>query len=250
MRVLLIGGAGRVGRLMLPKLAEQHQVRVFDLQPVAAGGDSWEHIVGDATDPEALAGAVNGVDAVVHCAMPSARGWETPAGAAACFDVQVTSVYLTLMQAHRAGVPHAVYISSMSVYRDLLARRSVTEDAPPDETEVYGLTKRLGERVCQAAAIEHGMSVNVLRLALPTPDEMWPAWQSPVSDAPELKRTDDGVLVPGLAASDLARAVLAALDHRDGFDVFGISGDHERHVTDIGKAHAVLGWRPTFRHPA
>src|SRR4051812_35880717 len=108
----------------------------------------------------------------------------------ASFDVNVTSVYLALLAAHRAGVPHAVHISSMSVYDEVTERRIADESVPTDATDVYGLTKRLGEQVCEAAVRRWGLSVNALRLTWPTPDEKWPDWGRP--DPPIPLRTDAG----------------------------------------------------------
>lgn len=73
---------------------------------------------------------------------------------------------------------HAVYISSPSVYEKLQSRH-LDETVPPDATNVYGLTKYLSEQVCTPAATQWGVSVNVLRIALPTPDDVWPAWAPP-----------------------------------------------------------------------
>jgi nucleoside-diphosphate-sugar epimerase len=165
-------------------------------------------------------------------------GADKPASA---FDVNVKSVHLTLHAAQEAGIRHAVHISSMSVYRDLTARR-LDERDPPDATDLYGLTKRLGEEVCRAAATEWGLSVNVLRLVWPTPDDAWPAWGRYAR--PKLWTTPDGTPIHGTAASDLASAVLAALDHRDGFQVFTISGDESARLWSTDKARRVLGWTP------
>ena len=151
MRVLVVGGSGYVGSLVLPHLARHHTLRVLDLRPPAL---DVEYVAGSATDYERLRAALGDVDAVLHCAMGS-HDWHTPAGAADTLDVNVKSVHLTLLAAHHANVPHAVHVSSMSVYRDLTARR-LDESVPPDATEPYGLSKRLGEEVCRAAVAEWG----------------------------------------------------------------------------------------------
>jgi nucleoside-diphosphate-sugar epimerase len=233
--VLVIGGSGYVGRLLVPHLAARHQIRVLDRKP--PGGDV-EHVAGDATDLAVLRAALDGVDALVHGAMAPAHDER------GAFDVNVTSVHLALLAAHDAGVPHAVHLSSLSVYDDLLGRRLPDESVPTDATDLYGLTKRLGEQVCQAAAARFGLSVNVLRLALPTPDEVWPAWGKP--RRPRRVKSRSGVPVDATAASDLGRAVLAALEYRDGFHVFTISGDRSAGLWGTAKAQTVLGWEPIF----
>lgn len=261
MRILLVGGAGHVAGLILPRLAERHEVRVLDLRRPEAPPDAPPrpepptgapptpvpvgHVVGDATDPDVVAGAVQGVDAVLHCAMAPIRGgMDTTTYAASAVDVHVKSVHVTLRSAFDAGARHAVVISSMSVFGDLRGRTGLTEEDPPDAVDPYGLTKRLGEQVC-AAAVQWGMSVNVLRLSWPTPDEVWPAWQTPDGDVQQ--HTVNGASIPALAGSDLARAVLAALEHRDGFQLFTISGDHDGRMMSLAKARDRLGWEPAFR---
>jgi nucleoside-diphosphate-sugar epimerase len=242
MRVLLIGGSGYVGSLLLPYLARQHTMRVFDRRLPRQTGNGIEYVPGDATDLGALRSAMTSVDVLVHCAMGS--GDLDPAeGAAEAYDVNVKSVHLALLAAHEAGVPHAVHISSMSIYHRLLDR-DLDGDEPPDATDLYGLTKRLGEQVCQAAAEEWGMSVNVLRLTWPTADADWPAWTR-FGDR-KLLHTGDGTLVEPTAASDLAAAVLSAVDYRDGCQTFLISGDRSARRWSIDKARRLLGWDPRF----
>ncbi len=242
MRVLLVGGAGYVGGLVLPTLTQRHVVRVLDRRAPAHDVD---HVAGDATDYATARRAADGTDAVVHCAM-GGQDWDTPRGARDAFDVSVLSVHQTLRAAHDAGVRHAVYVSSLSVYRNLHARR-ITEADPPDATDVYGLTKRLGEEVCRAACAEWGMSVNMLRLAYPTPDEVWPAWAK--AEPPVRRLADDGTPIDATAGTDVALAILAALDHRDGCEAFTITGDRTAGLWSVDRAQQVLGWTPSFPRP-
>jgi nucleoside-diphosphate-sugar epimerase len=242
MRVLVVGGSGYVGRLIVPALADRYTIRVLDPRSPAT---ECEHVAGDATDASTLGTAMTGVDAVLHCAMGAAVETVPEAEAAVdAYDVNVKSVHLTLLAAHAAGVRHAVHISSMSVYRGLPDRSIEDESVPTDATDLYGLTKRLGEQVCRAAAEEWGLSLNVLRLTWPTPDDVWPAWGRPQPPMP--LRTGDGILIEATAASDLARAVAAALEFRDGFQIFTISGDRSLRRWGIGKARRLLGWEPIF----
>jgi nucleoside-diphosphate-sugar epimerase len=242
MRVLVVGGSGYVAGLMMPELARRHAVRVLDLRPPAAVVAGVDYRTGDATDFEALCRAAEGVDTVLHCAM--ATDWQTPAGFVEAFAVHVASVHLTLRAAHETGITHAVHISSMSVFRDLENRR-LDESDPTDATDLYGLTKRLGEQVCAAAVAEWGLSVNVLRLTWPTPDDVWPLWG--IRGEPPFQRyAGDGRPIEATAASDLARAALAALEYRDGLQIFTISGDRSAALWSTAKARELLGWEPEF----
>lgn len=237
MKVLVIGGSGYVAGLVLPRLAEQHALRVFDMRPPA--DPAWEYVAGSVGDLEALERAAQGVDALLYMAMGE-KVYDTTSGITSNLDVNVKGVYLALEAARRAGVGHAVYTSSMSVYGgDLLQRYFPDEGISPDATELYGFTKLLGEQVCRNAARAYGMSVNALRLCFPTPDDEWRALARP--GAPTL----------ATAAADVARALLAALAYRDaGFQAFMISGDYEQKLMNMAKARRLLGWEPLARPAA
>jgi nucleoside-diphosphate-sugar epimerase len=236
MRVLYVGGSGYVGGLVVPLLRERFAVRVFDLRPAAGDG---EYVRGDATDHTAVLAALADVDAVVHGAMATGHG--PGADAAAAFAASVTSVHQVLSAAHRAGVPHAVYLSSLSVYADPVSRR-LDESAVPDATDVYGLTKRLGEDVCRAAATRYGLSVNILRLAWPTADHLWPVWGRVT---PPARPTGPGdTRACATAATDVAAAIAAALIYRDGLQTFTISADELAGRWSTAKARELLAWHP------
>jgi len=245
MRILIVGGSGYVGTLMLPWLAAEHEIRVLD--PVPPQGD-YDHVLGSATDPAALATALDGMDAVVHGAMGlrSQTAWPEP-DTASSFEVNVASVHATLEAAHAAGVSRAVLIGSMSVFANepvLLSARDVDETTEPDATNVYGVTKRLAEQVGRIAVEAHGMTVTVLRIAWPTPEDVWPLWGLPVLEAPLEIRRADGTQIPALAASDLAAAVSAAVGRDTGdYDVFHIFGaDDSGRGWSAAKARDGLGW--------
>lgn len=103
-------------------------------------------------------------------------GWGEVANVAAHFDANVKGLHLALWAAAEAGVRHAVVASSMSVYPNPADDETYPDpDTPPGATDFYGLTKRLGEQVGQAAVAEHGISLVALRLCLPTPDDGGPA---------------------------------------------------------------------------
>lgn len=221
-----------MGTLVLPYLREKHDLHVFDLKPPAHSGISYSS--GSVTDYAALSVACEGQDALLYMAMGRVgqHGVEMQSDA---FDVNVKGVYLALLAAKEAGIPHAVYTSSMSVYQGKLeAREFADEDLPPDARHPYGFTKRLGEEVCRNACQRYVMSVNALRLCWPLSAE---DWQQRAADGPTL----------ATRADDVANALLAALDYRSGFQAFFISGDYENRFMNMSKARRVLGWEPTAR---
>jgi nucleoside-diphosphate-sugar epimerase len=237
MRVLIIGGCGYVGSLVCRTLAQQHTLRLYDLRPpVEETLDFVGFSMGNVNDPDTLEEAVQGMDALIYMAMGS-NDWKSRSFVPSSFDANVKGVYLSLQAAHNAGIAHAVYTSSMSVYDgNLHTRYFPDEDIPPDASHIYGFTKRLGEECCRVAVRQWGMSVNALRLCLPTPTEKW------------LAETQLGKPTIATTENDVARALLAALDYRDhGFNAFMISGDYEQKLMNMSKARRLLGWEPLAR---
>jgi nucleoside-diphosphate-sugar epimerase len=243
-RVLVVGGAGYAPSLFLPALAGRYQVRILDPRRPSLPVEQLpvEHVPGDATDYPTVRAAMTGVDLVIHAATGD-HDAAAPGYLASLHAGNVTSVHLTLLAADDAGVRHAVHISSMSVYHELTARR-LDEAVPADATDPYGLTKRLGEEVCRAVSDRCTMTVNVLRLAYPTADALWPAWGW--RQPPSVPVAADGTPIHATAGSDVARAVLAALEHRNGFQVFIITGDRSARLWSTAKARRELGWAPRF----
>jgi nucleoside-diphosphate-sugar epimerase len=235
MKLLVIGGSGNVGSMVVPALAATHDVRVFDLKPPRSEVD---YVTGNIGDFAAIRSAIDDRDALVYMAMGPLAGFGEPDNAAAHFDVAVKGLYLALRAANDAGIDHAVFTSSMSVFHESFALKGMPtepypdESVPPNSTNFYGLAKRSGEEVCRAAVAEYGMSVVALRLCHPVANEEWP---------PE--RPDKAAF--GTSGRDTADAILRALEYRGhGFEPFGISGDATGRYVSTEKARRVLGWSP------
>src|SRR5205085_7170290 len=123
----------------------------------------------------------------------------------------------------------------VSIYQGPLEQRYFRdEDLIPDARDLYGFTKSLGEEVCRYAVRSWGMSVNALRICLPISMERWHA--SPYDRSPIYT-----------AGDDVARALLAALKYRHGFEAFMISGDHKQTNMNLSKAKRFLRWEPLAR---
>lgn len=245
MKILIIGGAGLVGRSLLPYLPS-HEVSVLDTADGAALDVAAYHR-GSALDDALVRRAVEECEAVVHLATVVPRGPDDQVAAKvqAAFDVNVRSVYTALLTAQAAGVKSFVHASSMSVYAQY---GSIPIDplSAPDSLTPYGLTKRLGEQTCAAfASANSGMTITSLRLAVPTTEEIWPQWRSPGSSdaAPVTPTMGDGRPILALHPSDLAASIEWALIRRGGYAIIPVAGDAQ------GDSFlSPRGWQPRMRH--
>src|SRR2546421_710816 len=122
----------------------------------------------------------------------------------------------------------------------VLDQRAEGIDHVTGDATDYATVRRGG----RAACAEWDMSVNMLRLAYPTPDDAWPAWAK--AEPPVRRRADDGTPIDATAGTDVARAILAALDHRDGCQAFIITGDRTAGLWSVEKARRGVGRGPPF----
>jgi nucleoside-diphosphate-sugar epimerase len=238
MKILVVGGSGEVGSLVLPLLAQQHALRVFDLKPPV--DPTWEYVRGDVLDLASISAAMQNIDALIYMAMGLKDFPQNPIGdrIRSNFDVNVTGLYHALLAAQQAKVRSIVYTSTLSIYgweTDIECRYFTTEELPPAPRDAYSLTKNLGEEVCRHAARSWGLNINVLRLCWPRSIEDWQA--QAYRGTPTLKTSAD----------DLARALLAAVEFQRGFQLFNISGDYQQQFMNMTKAKRLLSWEPLAR---
>jgi uncharacterized protein YbjT (DUF2867 family) len=108
--VLVTGATGRLGKALLPRLAEAgFAVRATSRRAAAAGGPV-EWVRADLTTGDGIAAAVRGVDAIVHLASaPYQRGYTV--------RVEVDGTRHLLEAARAAGVGHLVYLSIVGADR-------------------------------------------------------------------------------------------------------------------------------------
>lgn len=240
MRVLVIGGSGHVGTLVLPYLADKHELTVLDLKPpVDVEGVTF--VEGSLLDYDAVTRAMETAraEALLFMAMGPQAPWASPSTALGNLEVAVPGLYAALRVAHEHGVEHAVYTSSMSVFSAPHLRlrddsgRYPDEQVPPDARDFYGLAKRLGEEVARNAVTDWGMSIVALRLCHPTANDEWP----------RTKNVEQATI--STSARDTAAAILAGLEYSGGgFEAFGVSGDGGEQMMSLAKARDVLGWSP------
>lgn len=243
MKLLLIGGAGHVGKLITPYLKRHHTLRVLDLADPA--DPDVEHTYGSVLDPDIIRHALDGVDAFVWLAMRSAQGGmvtdqdvETIVNN---YDLNTKALHLFLFLAQEAGVKRGVYTSSMSVHYRAREFYPTEDTVPLDSPSVYGLSKGFGEQICAYFARWFGMDILGLRISGPrTRADFLAQRRNP-------QRAGDGSFVYPLDEEDMANAylgALAALGDEPRYESIFIVGDEAGEEHNLSKAERLIGWRP------
>jgi len=233
--VLITGAAGRIGRLLRPRLAPHWRLRLCDFveQEPARPGENVEVVDAAMADAAALARAVDGVDAVVHLAGISVEGaWP---------DILATNVDGTqrLLEAcRRAGVGRVAIASSAHVagfatradaQTDEGGRAVLPATSAPRPDTYYGVSKAAMEALGSLYAHRFGMHVVAIRIGTLTP--------RPVTDRAQ---------AIWIGADDIAALVAASVDPahvRPGFHVVWGTSDNARRWTSLAEARA-LGYEP------
>jgi len=169
-RVMVTGGAGYVGSSLVPKLLDAgYAVSVLDLYLYGddlfkdlRGNPGLREVKGDLRDPESVARALEGADAVIHLACISndpSFDLDPNLGKSINFDC-----FRPLVKASKdAGVKRFIYASSSSVY-GIKQDPSVTEDLPLQPLTDYSKFKAMCEEVLEDER-EAGFTAVTLRPA-------------------------------------------------------------------------------------
>jgi uronate dehydrogenase len=165
-RVLITGSAGIVGTLMRPRLRKPGRVlRLLDLaeQAPAGAGEAVELVTGSVTDPDTMAAACAGADALIHLGGHSRENsW------AATLEVNVDGTHTVLEAAREAGIKRVILASSnhaVGFRRTADACESgLAADSSPRPDTYYGVSKAVIEALGSLYASRFGMDVSVVRI--------------------------------------------------------------------------------------
>ncbi len=157
-KILVVGGAGYVGAVLIPKLLKQgYQVRVFDLYTYSRskklGLDIFEEYVdhknlelvkADIRDAKAIDLAVRGMEATIHLAClsndPSVE-IDRDLGK----SVNYLSLFYFLKAVNKYKLKRLIFASTPSVY-GVKKEKEVTEDLALEPLTDYGLYKVFSEK--------------------------------------------------------------------------------------------------------
>jgi UDP-glucose 4-epimerase len=171
MRILLTGSAGHLGEALARTLQEVgHQVVGLD---VTAG--AFTSVVGSIADANVVADAMPGIDAVLHTATLHKPHVVTHSGRD-FVDTNIVGTLNLLEAAAAARVSAFVYTSTTSVFGRASTPAAgeptawITEDVQPLPKNIYGITKRAAEDLCELFTRKFSLPCVVLRTSRFFPD--------------------------------------------------------------------------------
>jgi uronate dehydrogenase len=159
-RVLLTGACGNIGTVLRPALREGlEELRLSDLTEPEGVTAPETVALADLADAEAVARAVEGVDAIVHLGgVPTEAPFEAIAGP------NLFGVFHVFEAARRAGVKRVVYASSNHATGMYAPGVGLTGAERPRPDGLYGASKAYGEALGSMFCDRFGLSVVCLRI--------------------------------------------------------------------------------------
>lgn len=232
MKILLTGASGYVGQAFIKEFGHKYSIRGIGRTPIE--GDI-EFIKGDIRIFEDVLKAAAGIDVIVHLAAfaPEIKG---KARNEDFFDSNVKGTSNILQAAVDAKVKRVVYASSICAVGYEGLELPVRENAKPNPSDgMYGLSKYIGEQLCEYYTKWYGISTLCLRMATIVPqheiifpsDPNTPSWYGYVD------------IRDVVHAFDLA---INANDIKHG--VFHICAENTVMKYDITEAKQKLGFNP------
>jgi len=184
MRVVVTGGSGRLGQFVVRELfTHAHQVSALDaVKPRECPAPTY---AADLSKIDSLFDHFKNADAVLHLARQrfpytesgfnaATQRWEFPdiVGDAARFNANVAMTHNVITAAEAAGVKKLAVGSSLAIYGLYYPVTALQADyLPIDEAhpqrpqDPYGLSKVVGEKLCDAASQRSGMQIASLRFS-------------------------------------------------------------------------------------
>jgi nucleoside-diphosphate-sugar epimerase len=227
-RLLITGAAGNMGRLLRPLLRREGRVlRLADLAELTDLQPGEETVTADVTDPDAIAKACQGMDAVLHLG-----GISVEAAFEDVLAINVAGTQNLLRAAVDAGVSKVLLASSnhaVGFYRrgDVPpGSDGLPDDLPPRPDTFYGWSKAAIEALGSLYHNRYGIDVTVLRIGT--------CFVEP---------PDARALSTWLAPADAARLVEACLEYdKPGYRVIFAISDNTRRWWSLSGAQA-LGYK-------
>ncbi len=238
MKLLVCGGAGFIGSNFVRHRVRDHGDDVVVLDKLTYAGREEnlrdlgvELVRGAIEDPEAVAGAMPGADAVVNFAAETHVD-RSISGPKAFVDTNVTGTLTLLEAAREHGVGRYVQISTDEVYGSI-EEGSFTEESPIVPSSPYSASKAAGDLLVASYTHTYGLETVICRGSnnygpYQYPEKLIPLMVLNALHGDRLPVYGDGMNVRNwLFVEDFARGISHTLAHGAAGEVYNVGGPDE-----------------------
>src|ERR687887_121015 len=243
MRILVTGGAGFIGSHFAKRLAAGGDAVVvldkltYSGNPATLEGADLEFVEGDICNPEAVAAAGEGCDAIVNFAAETHVD-RSIHGASEFIETDVLGTYVLLDWA-RESRARLVQVSTDEVYGDVDLGVSSKEDDPLRPSSPYAASKAGGDLQVLAAVRTYGVDAAITRGSNTYgpnqyPEKIIPLFVTNALDGESLPLYGDGRQTRDwLHVDDHCAAMELVLDRGGAGDVYNVGGGEEIENRDL-----------------
>ncbi|HMJ04260.1 MAG TPA: dTDP-glucose 4,6-dehydratase [Conexibacter sp.] len=239
MKLLVCGGAGFIGSNFVRLRVRDHGDEVVVLDKLTYAGrkenlhdtiDQIRFVHGAIEDPDAVADAIAGVDAVVNFAAETHVD-RSIAGPQTFVDTNLQGTFVLLEAARVAGVRY-VQVSTDEVYGSI-EEGSFTEESPLVPSSVYSATKTGGDLLVASYFHTYGLETVVCRGSnnygpYQYPEKLIPLMVLNALHGDKLPVYGDGMQIRNwLYVEDFGRGIGHALEHGAPDEVYNVGGPDE-----------------------
>jgi NAD+ dependent glucose-6-phosphate dehydrogenase len=236
MKIGITGAEGHIGTTLREGLGSEFEVYSFSLDD-----QPFDSVGADLSDPIAIRGLFEGLDAVVHLAAdPEPTGsWES------MLKNNISATYNVLEECRRAGVKKVVFATTnhtqhgdtMGDAPDVLdesKRRMLKLGDPLNPTSLYGVSKATGEQLGRYFSTHHGIQFVGLRIGATGGSD------TPRTEGPSATY----VQAMFISKRDMIQAVTLALKIDTDFLLAYAISNNDSRIFDLTETNEKLGFYP------
>ncbi len=167
MKILIVGGGGFIGSFVERELCNLGEI--FILEHLQCPLERTNIIKADICNLGELREKFSGFDIIVHLAAVFDKADYKPTNEE-MFEINIRGVFNSLQAAVENNIKKFIFASSICAFSTELNKIPITEKDIPKPggrcSEIYGITKRVDEILCEGYSNYYGISTLCLRLAV------------------------------------------------------------------------------------